>query len=162
MAVNQNNQERAIRIITSNRRAEHDYEIVQRLEAGIMLQGTEVKSLREGKCSLQDAYCGFPKRDSNELYIYNMHIPEYSHGNIANHKPKRPRKLLLHEREAQKLHTAINEKGLTIIPLSVYFSGPYAKLEIALVRSKRKYDKREETKEKEISRDIKRKYGKVL
>jgi SsrA-binding protein len=91
-----------------------------------------------------------------------MHIPEYSHGNIANHKPKRPRKLLLHEREARKLHTAINEKGLTIIPLSVYFSGPYAKVEIALVRSKRKYDKREETKEKEISRDVKRKYGKVL
>jgi SsrA-binding protein len=162
MAANQDNQERAIRIITSNRRAEHDYEIVQRLEVGVMLQGTEVKSLREGKCSLQDTYCGFPKRDSNELYIYNMHIPEYSHGNIANHKPKRPRKLLLHEREARKLHTAINEKGLTIIPLSVYFSGPYAKVEIALVRSKRKYDKREETKEKEISRDVKRKYGKVL
>ncbi|MCE5304412.1 MAG: SsrA-binding protein SmpB [Chloroherpetonaceae bacterium] len=159
---NQESQDRKIRVISSNRRAEHDYEIIQKLEAGIILQGTEVKSLREGKCSLQDSYCGFPKRDSNELLVYNMHIPEYSHGNIANHKPKRPRKLLLHEREARKLHTAINEKGLTIIPLSIYFSGPFAKLEIALVRPKRKYDKREATKEKEITRDIKRKYGKVL
>jgi SsrA-binding protein len=153
------NIERKVKLITSNRRALHDFEVIQSIEAGIMLQGTEVKSLRQGKCSLQDSYAAFPDKIKNELYIYNLHIPEYSFGNIANHKPKRPRKLLIKAREAQKLRVAVNEKGLTIIPLSIYFSGPYVKIEIALVRAKKKYDKRQDLKTKDAQIEIKRKYG---
>jgi SsrA-binding protein len=108
---------------------------------------------------LQDSYAAFPDKIKNELYIYNLHIPEYSFGNIANHKPKRPRKLLIKAREAQKLRVAVNEKGLTIIPLSIYFSGPYVKIEIALVRAKKKYDKRQDLKTKDAQIEIKRKYG---
>jgi SsrA-binding protein len=153
------NIERKVKLITSNKRALHDYEVVQTIEAGIVLQGTEVKSLRQGKCSLQDAYAAFPDKIKNELYIINLHIPEYSFGNIANHKPKRQRKLLIKSREAIKLRVAVNEKGLTIIPLSIYFSGPYVKVELGLVRAKKKYDKREDMKSKDAQMEIKRKLG---
>lgn len=152
------NSERKIRLITSNRRALHDYEVVQRLECGIVLQGTEVKSLRAGKANLQDAYAAFPDKNSNEFFILNLHISEYDFGNIANHKPKRPRKLLVSKREASKLRVAVNEKGLTLIPLSIYFSGPFVKVELGLVRAKKKYDKREDMKMKDAQLEINRKF----
>jgi SsrA-binding protein len=152
------NRERKRKLIASNRRARHDYEIIQTFEAGVALQGTEVKSLRSGKCSLQDAYSGFKSHTDNEIYIFNLHINPYEHGNIANHEPKRPRKLLLNRREINKLKTAVQEKGLTIVPLQIYFSGHLVKIELALVRAKRKYDKREATKERESEREIRRKF----
>lgn len=152
------NSERKTKLITSNRRALHDYEVVQRLECGIVLQGTEVKSLRTGKANLQDSYAAFPEKNSNEFFIFNLHISEYDFGNIANHKPKRPRKLLVSSREAAKLRVAVNEKGLTLIPLSIYFSGPYVKIELGLVRAKKKYDKREDIKLKDAKLEIDRKF----
>lgn len=157
MGKNNNYDEPNIKTITTNRRARYDYEIVSRYEAGIMLQGTEVKSLRENKCSLQEAYVGFI-RSRDGLYIMNMNIPEYSLGNRENHEPNRYRKLLLHTRELNKLQDAVNEKGMTIVPLSIYFSGHLVKLEIALAKPKKKYDKRESTKKKEVERDLRRKY----
>lgn len=157
---NQNqNTERTIKLITSNKRAYHDFFVVQSIETGIVLQGTEIKSIRQGKCSIQDAYAAFPNKENNELYIYNMHIPEYAFGNYANHKPKRPRKLLVKSREANKLRTSVNEKGVTLIPFSVYFSGPYLKIEIGLVKAKKKFDKREDIKTKDVQKEIKRKFG---
>lgn len=156
---NEQSRERRRKLITSNRRARHDYEILQIYEAGIALQGTEVKSLRVGKCSLQESYAGFKSTDDNEIYIFNLHINPYEHGNIANHEPKRPRKLLMSRREINKLKTAVQEKGLTIVPLQIYFSGHLVKIELALVRAKRKYDKREATKERESDREVRRKYG---
>ena len=150
--------ERKQKIVSTNRRARHDYSINQTIEAGIVLQGTEVKSLRTGKCSMQDAYAGFADKNSLELFIYNLHIEEYDFGNRENHKPKRDRKLLLNYREAKKLKTGVMEKGITLIPLSVYFSGPFVKIEIGLAKAKKKYDKREATKERETQREIQRKY----
>ena len=152
------NSERKIRLITSNKRALHDYEVVQRVECGLVLQGTEVKSLRAGKANLQDAYAAFPDKISNDLYLLNLHIAEYDFGNITNHKPKRPRKLLISRREAIKLRTAVNEKGLTLIPLSLYFSGPFVKVELGLVRAKKKYDKREDLKMKDAKLEMDRKF----
>lgn len=157
---NQNHiNERTIKLITSNKRAYHDFFVIQSIETGIVLQGTEIKSIRQGKCSIQDAYAAFPNKENNELYLYNMHIPEYTFGNYANHKPKRPRKLLVKRREANKLRTSVNEKGVTLIPLSVYFSGPYLKIEIGLVKAKKKFDKREDIKAKDVQKEIKRKFG---
>jgi SsrA-binding protein len=150
--------ERSQRLITKNRKAEHDFIALQRLEAGLILTGTEVKSLRESKCSIQDSYAAFTGNKSHELYLLNFHISPYTHGNRENHEPKRPRKLLLKIRESNKLRVAIQEKGLTIIPLQVYFSGPFVKIEIAVVKAKHKYDKRESTKERETDREIRRKY----
>jgi len=141
------------RLITSNRKARFEYEIVNTLECGIVLTGTEVKSLRQGRCSMQDSYAGF---EGNELFVYNIHINEYVHGNRENHKPKRDRKLLANHRELNKLRNAVNEKGMTMVPLSIYFSGHLVKIELALVRSKRKYDKREATKQRETAREIQR------
>ncbi|MCX7735783.1 MAG: SsrA-binding protein SmpB [Candidatus Kapabacteria bacterium] len=150
--------DRKKKIIASNRKARHDFEILQSIEAGIVLQGTEVKSLRAGKCSFQDAYATFPDKNSYELYLYNFHISPYEQGNRNNHEPKRPRKLLIKQREAEKLFLAVQEKGLTIIPLSLYFSGPFVKVEIALVRAKKKYDKREDLKKREATREINKKF----
>ena len=150
--------DREERVITSNRRAEHDYIIVQTYEAGIVLTGTEVKSLRQGKCSIQEAYAGFPSAQSYELYLYNFHISPYKQGNIRNHEPKRPRKLLLHEHEINRLKTATAERGMTLVPLAVYFSGRFAKIQLGLVKAKRKYDKRETTKKRETEREIRKKF----
>ncbi len=150
--------EREIRLISKNRRAYHDYIIAQVYEAGIVLQGTEVKSLRNGKVSLQDAYAGFQYKNDEEIYIFNLHINQYDHGNRYNHEPKRPRKLLLNLREIRKLKAQVAEKGMTIIPLSIYFSGPYVKVELGLAKPKRKYDKRESNKKKETDREIRRKF----
>ncbi len=147
--------ERKQRLITSNRKARFEYEVVSTLECGIVLTGTEVKSLRTGRCSLQDSYAAV---EINELIIYNMHINEYEHGNRQNHIPKRDRKLLVHERELNKLRNAVNEKSMTLVPLSIYFSGHLVKVELALVRAKRKYDKRETTKKRETEREIRRSF----
>lgn len=145
------------RVITTNRRASYDYALVSRYEAGIMLTGTEVKALRENKCSLQEAYVIFPK-NGDDLFVMSMTIPEYSLGNRENHEPTRTRKLLLHKREIKKLKDAVKEKGMTIIPLQIYFSDHLVKLEIALAKPKKNFDKRESTKKKEVERDIRRKY----
>ncbi len=146
--------ERKIKTIATNKKAFHDFFISSRIEAGIVLQGTEVKSLREGKCSIKEAYAGFKKKDDNELYIINMHIPEYKHGNRENHLPTRDRKLLLHYREAAKIRSQLQEKGFTLIPLEIYFSGHLVKVELGLAKAKKNYDKRETTKKKEAEREI--------
>jgi SsrA-binding protein len=150
--------ERKERLILANKKARFEYEVIQTYEAGIELRGTEVKSLRQRKCSIQESYAAFPKADSHELYLINFHINPYEHGNIMNHEPKRQRKLLLHYREAMKLKSAIHEKGLTLIPLSIYFSGPYVKLKLGLARAKKKYDKREDKKKQDTEREIRRKF----
>jgi SsrA-binding protein len=145
--------ERQKKIIVSNRKARFEYEILQTLECGIVLQGTEVKSLRAGKCNLQDAYASFEK---GELFVHGFHINEYDFGNRENHKPNRDRKLLINYREMLKLKSGVEEKGLTLIPLSVYFSGHLVKLELALVRAKKKFDKREDVKKRDVEREIRR------
>ncbi len=150
--------DREERVIASNRKAGHDFMIVQSYEAGIMLTGTEVKSLRQGRLSIQDAYAGFSSAQSMELYLYNLHISIYKQGNINNHEPKRPRKLLLKAHELSKLKTATAERGMTLIPLAVYFSGRFVKIQLGLCKAKRKYDKRETTKKRETDREIRRKY----
>jgi len=137
-----------------NKKAWHDYEILDKFVAGIQLTGTEIKSIRAGKASLVDAYCYFNR---GELYVKGMHITEYDFGNIYNHFPKRDRKLLLTRRELKKLEKNIKEKGLTIVALKVFIAeSQYAKLEIALCRGKKEYDKREDLKKKDSKRELDR------
>ncbi len=142
-----------IKIITSNRRARRNYFITETMEAGLVLQGTEAKALREGRANLQDAYC---KVENDEAFLLNAHISPYSHGNLQNHDPLRPRKLLLHKREIGKLKKASEQKGYTIIPLKLYFKNGYAKVEIGLARGKKLYDKRTDIAERETQRHIDR------
>lgn len=137
-----------------NKKAWHDYEILDKFVAGIQLTGTEIKSIRAGKASLVDAYCFFIQ---GELYVKGMHISEYDFGNIYNHFPKRDRKLLLTQRELKKLEKNIKEKGLTIVALRIFIAeSSYAKLEIALARGKKEYDKREDLKKKDSRREMDR------
>ena len=137
-----------------NRRAEFEYQLIDVYEAGIMLTGTEVKSLRAGKVSMADAYCVFV---GTELYVRNLHIAEYKFGTHYNHDPKAPRKLLLQKKELKKLLTKVKEKGLTIIPVKIFFSETgFAKLQISLAKGKKYYDKRASLKEKEGKRQIAR------
>jgi SsrA-binding protein len=137
-----------------NKKAWHDYEILDKFVAGIQLTGTEIKSIRAGKASLVDTYCFF---NQGELYVKGMHIAEYDFGNIYNHFPKRDRKLLLTRRELKKLEKQIKEKGLTIVALRIFISdSSYAKLEIALARGKKEYDKREDLKKKDSRRELDR------
>lgn len=150
--------ERKERPIMQNRKARHEFEIMQVFEAGIELRGTEVKSLRAGKCSIQEAYAGFLSADSMELYLINFNINPYEHGTHENHEPKRKRKLLLNGRELVKIKTAIAEKGLTIIPLSLFFSGPFVKVQLGVARAKKKYDKREDQKKEDSKKEILRKF----
>ena len=138
-----------IKIISENRKAFHNYFVEDKFEAGIMLKGTEVKSLREGKASLQDAY-GLLK--GRELFLLNAHIPTYKLGNRENHDPLRTRKLLLNRSELDKLWTKLEIKGYSLIPLKMYFKNGIAKVEIAIAKGKKSYDKREATKEKEVKR----------
>ena len=142
-----------IKIITSNRRARRNYFITETMEAGLVLQGTEAKALREGRANLQDAYC---KVENTEVFLLNAHISPYSHGNLQNHDPLRPRKMLLHKREIGKLKKASEQKGYTIIPLKLYFKNGYAKVEIGLARGKKLYDKRSDIAERETKRRIDR------
>ena len=149
-------EERTIRTIITNRKALHEFEVLQRFEAGIALLGTEVKSLRAGKVNMADAYASFPNRNSNECWLVGLHINPYDFGNRENHDPLRKRKLLLKHHELLRMRESIEEKGLTVIPLSLYFSGPYVKVELALVRGKKLYDKRATTKEREQRREMQR------
>lgn len=141
------------KVVATNRKAYHDYFIQETYEAGISLLGTEVKSLREGKVNLKDSYVIVK---NNEAFLLNCHISPYSHGNIQNHDPLRTRKLLLHKREINRLWGALSQKGLTIIPLKVYFKKGKAKVEIGLAKGKRKYEKRESIRKKEARREIER------
>ena len=137
-------------MIASNRKAFHEYFVLQKLEAGIALKGTEVKALREGLVNLKDSYVNFER---GEAFIFGMHISPYTHGNRQNHDPERTRKLLLHRREIEKLRVQLVEKGLTIVPLRLYFKGGRVKAEIAIVRGKKLYDKRETEKRKDADRE---------
>ena len=138
------------KLIASNKKAYHDYFVLQKLEAGMELTGTEVKSLRDGKANLKDSYVMIK---GDEAFLLGAHISPYSHGNIQNHDPERTRRLLLHKREIAKLHVQIVEKGLTIVPLRLYFKGSRVKVEIAVVRGKKQYDKRETEKRREADRE---------
>ena len=137
--------------VATNRKAFHDYHILDRYEAGIALTGPEVKSLREGRANLRDSYASVRE---GELYLLHCHISPYSHGNRENPDPTRSRKLLLHKAEINKLVGKTVEKGLTLVPLRVYFKGGRAKVEIALVKGKKLYDKRETEKRKESDREL--------
>ena len=140
--------------ITTNRKVFHEYEILEKWEAGISLVGTEVKAIRDGRINLSD---GWVEINANaEATLRQVHISPYSHGNINNHEPLRPRKLLLKKKELIKLLSAVGEKGLTVVPLRVYLKGQRIKIEIGLARGKKLYDKRESTKEREAKRDMER------
>ena len=142
------------KVVAENRRARFDYFVDERVEAGIALTGTEVKSLRHGEGSIAESYATV---DGEEVWLINSHIPEYSHGNRLNHQPKRPRKLLLKGREISKLQGAVARQGLTLVPLSIYFnSRGRAKVEIALARGKKVHDKRETVKERDWKREQQR------
>ncbi len=146
--------ERAEKVVATNRKAFHDYHIEERLEAGIVLKGTEVKSLREGQVNLKDSYASV---DHGELVLHHCHISPYSHGNIMNHDPVRPRKLLLHRKEINKLLGKTQQKGLTLVPLRIYFSPRgLAKVELALAKGKKQYDRREAIKAREVGREVER------
>ena len=138
------------KLIASNKKALHDYFVLQKLEAGIELQGTEVKSLRDGRAELKDSYIIFK---NDEAFLFGAHIAPYTHGNLANHDPERTRKLLLHKREIEKLFAQKQEKGLSIVPLRLYFRGNRVKVELAVVRGKKLYDKRETERKKEADRE---------
>jgi len=137
-------------VVTRNRKALHDYEIVERFEAGVSLLGPEVKSLREGKASLQEAYAAFK---GDELFLIQMHVPEYAHKGYAPHDPVRPRKLLLHRQELRRLFTQVERRGFTLIPLEIYFRKGRAKVELALARGRKHGDKREHVREQEARRE---------
>ena len=141
----------------SNRKAYYEYSFTAKYIAGVVLSGTEIKSIRQGKVSFNDSYCIFNK---GELYVKSLHIAEYTFGTIHNHEPMQERKLLLHKKELRKLENQIKEKGYTIIPLKIFFSEKgFAKIEIGVGKGKKIYDKRETIKERESERDVKRKYG---
>lgn len=140
-----------------NRKAKFDYEILETFEAGIVLKGTEIKSIRLGKANLKDSYCLIK---NNEIFILNMHISSYEYGNIFNHAETRTRKLLMHKKEILKLKSNLEQNGLTIVPLKLYFKKSKAKLLIALARGKHNYDKREAIKKRDEERSLK-KYLKV-
>jgi SsrA-binding protein len=142
------------KLIADNRRARFEYELLERFEAGIVLEGTEVKSLREGKLNLGDSYCVI-ERDGS-VYLKDAHISPYSHGTHANHDPLRTRKLLLNRTEIRRLIQRVREKGLTLIPTRVYLKHGWVKVEIALARGRKKYDKREKIKERDVERDTQR------
>lgn len=141
------------RLIAENRRAFHEYHILDRVEAGLALTGTEVKSLRMGKVSLLDS---FARVENGEVWVYHMHIAVYAMGNRYNHEPMRPRKLLLHRAEINKLIGKTKEKGLTLIPIKLYWHGDWAKMELALAKGKQLFDKRDALAAKESKRDIER------
>jgi len=142
-----------MKVVCQNRKAYHDYHIEETVEAGVVLTGTEVKSLREGKANVKESYVIIK---DNEIFLLNCHISHYSHGNIMNHDPIRTRKLLLHQKEINRLRGKIAMRGFTLIPLKIYFKGPFAKIEIALARGKKLFEKRETIKEKEARREIAR------
>ena len=141
------------RLIVQNRKARHDFEILDSFETGIVLQGTEVKSMREGKVNLKDSYAAAEK---GEIFLYNVHISHYEAGNYFNHEPERPRKLLLHRSEIRRLIGRTDQQGLTLVPLKMYFKKGRAKVELGLVRGKRQYDKRRDIAQRQADRDVER------
>ena len=150
----QQRKEKSENAVATNRKAYHDYFIEEKFEAGIMLQGTEVKSLREGRVNLQDSYASVK---GNEVFLHHCHISPYSHGNIMNHEPLRTRKLLLHRKEINKLLGKTQQQGLTLIPLRMYFSKRgLAKVELGLAKGKKQHDRRETIKTREASREVER------
>ena len=147
-------QETTTKLIGSNRKAFHDYAIEEKIEAGLILKGTEVKSLREGRVNLREAYATVVE---GKAILHNCHIAEYSHGNITNHDPLRPRGLLLHKKEIRKLTGKVQQKGLTLVPLRMYFTQRgIAKVELGLARGKKQYDRREAVKQREAGREMER------
>ena len=152
-------QERGRKVIVSNRKARHDYTILDTYEAGIALVGTEVKSLREGRASLVDA---FATVDDGEVWLRNLHIPEYVLGTWTNHTPRRTRKLLLHKGEILRLIGKTKESGLSLVPLSMYFKDGKVKVELALAKGKKAYDKRQSLAKRDADREIAKAYGRAL
>ena len=151
--------EKGRKVVASNRKARHDYAILDTYEAGIALTGTEVKSLRAGRASLLDAYADIT---DGEVWLLNAHIPEYLQGTWNNHAPRRKRKLLLHKAEIDKMARRVNERGLTIVPLSMYFKDGRAKVEIALARGKKGYDKRQTIAKRDAEREATRELGRQV
>jgi len=145
--------EQGTKVIARNRRARHEYHIEDVFEAGLVLTGTEVKSLRAGRASLAD---GFAQISDHEVWLHNVHIPEYTHGTWTNHEPRRTRKLLMHRKEIDKLAAETSERGLTLVPLSLYFRDGKAKVELALARGKRTYDKRHDLARRDAAREVDR------
>ena len=141
------------KIITVNRKARHEYFVLETFEAGIELVGTEVKSIRQGGVNLKDSWCGV---DDGELYIKGMHVSPYDKGNIFNQDPFRVRKLLMHKREIRKLHALIKQDGYTLVPLSVYFKNARVKVEVGLCKGKKNYDKRDSMAQRDAKRDMDR------
>jgi SsrA-binding protein len=148
--------EKGRKVVATNRRARHNYTVLDTYEAGIALVGTEVKSLREGKASLADA---FATVDDGEVWLRNLHIPEYGHGTWTNHAPRRSRKLLLHRREIEKLAGKVRDAGQTLVPLSMYFNDGTVKVELALAKGKQDYDKRHDLARRTVEREVTRELG---
>ena len=144
--------------VASNRRARHQYELLERFECGIELRGTEVKSLRDGKAQIGDSYASF---EGGELWLRNAHIPPYPPAR-ENHDPERPRKLLLHRREIDRLIGRLDRKGLTLVPTRLYFKGRNAKLELALARGKEQRDRRREIRDRDVRREVEREHSERL
>lgn len=144
------------KVVASNRRARHEYFLLETFETGIALKGTEVKSLRQGKASLQESYATIK---NGEVWLVDMHVSPYERGAIDAHEPTRIRRLLLHKKEIRRLVGKLTEKGITLIPLRVYFKNGIAKVELALARGKRAYDKREAIKQREAQREMERRYA---
>ena len=153
MAKKDDKKKDAVQVIARNRRAFHEFEVLDKIECGLVLVGTEVKSLRAGHGNLEGA---FARLDDGELWLHNSEIPEYEMGNRFNHKPKRPRKLLLHRREINKYAGKASEKVFTLVPLQIYFKEGRAKVELAVGRGKQLYDKRETKKKQDAAREIQR------
>jgi SsrA-binding protein len=150
--------EQGRKVIAQNKRARHDYAVLEEFEAGVALVGTEVKSLRLGRASLTDAYATV---DDGEVWLRGLHIPEYTHGSWTNHEPRRTRKLLLHRKEIERLIGKTREGGLTLVPMALYFRDGKVKCEIALARGKRTYDKRQDMAKRDAQRDIARAVGRA-
>ena len=150
--------EQGRKVVASNRKARHDYTILDTYEAGMALTGTEVKSLRAGRASLVDA---FGQESNGEIFLHGMHIPEYTQGTWTNHEPRRVRKLLLKREEIHKLLGKLREDGLTLVPLSVYFHNGYAKVELGLAKGRQRSDKRQAIAERDSKREVERALGRL-
>jgi SsrA-binding protein len=137
--------------LASNKKALYDYEVLETLEAGLVLSGTEVKSVRQGRVQLKDSYVGFQE---GQAYLIGAHVSPYSHGNRENHEAERPRRLLLHRGEIDRLYGQVQQKGLSVVPLDLHLEGPWVKVKLALVRGKKQYDKRQAEKEKTLDREM--------
>ena len=148
--------EQGRKVVASNRKARHDYSILDTYEAGLVLTGTEVKSLRAGRASLVDA---FGQERDGELYLHAMHVPEYTQGTWTNHEPRRTRKLLLHREEIAKILQKVRDEGVTMVPLQVYFENGYAKVELAVAKGKKSYDKRQDMAARDAQKEINRAMG---